>query len=113
MTRELGSDLPISERAPELQEVIEKGWNGENATSQVYMDVTLKTPVIAYSVPVYDESGILKGCLLGVRALDVFQDILNETTLSQISLDVAWPWAGTARFPTNMAAVPTAFTWNR
>lgn len=90
MTRELGRDLPISERAPELQEVIEKGWNGENATSQVYMDVTLKTPVIAYSVPVYDESGILKGCLLGVRALDVFQDILNETTLSQISLDVAW-----------------------
>ena len=90
MTRELGRNLPISERAPELQEVIEKGWNGENATSQVYMDVTLKTPVIAYSVPVYDESDVLKGCLLGVKELSVFLDILNETTLSQISLDVVW-----------------------
>ena len=46
MTRELGRNLPISERAPELQEVIEKGWNGENATSQVYMDVTLKTRLL-------------------------------------------------------------------
>lgn len=90
MTRELGEDLPVSERAPELQEAIERAWNGENATSQVYTDVTLKKPVIAYSVPVYDEADVLRGCLLGVKDLSVFFDILNETTLSQISLDVVW-----------------------
>lgn len=90
MTRELGEDLPVSERAPELQEAIERAWNGENATSQVYTDVTLKKPVIVYSVPVYDEADVLRGCLLGVKDLSVFFDILNETTLSQISLDVVW-----------------------
>lgn len=90
MTRDLGEELIISERAPELQEAIERAWNGEKATSQVYIDVTLKKPVIAYSVPVYDETDVLRGCLLGVRDLSVFFGILNETTLSQISLDVVW-----------------------
>lgn len=89
LSKNMGDALSLSEQNEQVQTIIRKAWEGESVTSYMYMDEILQQWVIAYAVPVYDNDTIM-GSLLGVKNLDAFEELLNRTTLSQISMDVDW-----------------------
>ncbi len=89
LTKNMGQDLLLEEQSPKVQEIVKAAWEGEVRISRMYSDESFGQQVIAYCVPVYD-GDVVTGALLGVKSLEVFEEILNNATLSQISMDVDW-----------------------
>lgn len=84
------TNLDINELNPESKLVIEKALKGENSISEVFYDSDLGINIIIYAIPIYDNNGTIIGCLTGSKKLDIFQNILNQKTLSNYVLDIDW-----------------------
>lgn len=89
LSKNMGEDERLPQQNIQVQNVVREAWEGKASTSFKFMDETLGKNVIAYGVPVYN-NGQVEGSLLGIKSLDTFEEILNRTTLSQISIDVDW-----------------------
>ncbi|MGI5959149.1 MAG: bifunctional diguanylate cyclase/phosphodiesterase [Massiliimalia sp.] len=60
----------------EVQAVVEKAWQGEDAVSNMFDSKAAKQPRFVYSVPVYDQGNIV-GALAASDTLSIFEDIVN------------------------------------
>lgn len=88
-TQSMGGDLLLDEQPEQIQDIIRGSWEGESAVSYMYTDQSLDRKIIAYSVPMYISDEIV-GSLIGIKDLQVFEELLNKSTLSQVHMDVAW-----------------------
>ena len=89
LSKNMGEDLTLSDQPQQLQDIVYAAWDGAYATSYMYTDTILNERVIAYAVPVYNDNAVV-ACLVGVKDLGTFEELLNKSTLSQIHMDVDW-----------------------
>lgn len=89
LSSSIESNLNFDNLPLELQTIIKSSWNGESSISDIYYDKNIQSNVIAYTVPVYNEGKII-GALSGSKDIKSFNNILNQSSLSNIHLDIDW-----------------------
>lgn len=81
----------INDLRIELKSTIERCSNeGISTISEVYFDYELDDYVVSYAVPIFNSSEEVVGVLSASRYLDVFFNILNNSTLFDKNLNIDW-----------------------